>query len=458
MSAGVTAIYRKYIDRYYANPTGEFQVEEADMEKLRSLYIRSEISEGYYHKHNGADMITLDSPSYAGRDDKLAQQIRKDYLEADYRIPIQAQAVLHVGENVSLTLSKGTISVSAEGDCIQTAQKQPLSEESILKQLNKFGNTAFQVTDWKLDVEEDVFLPVKALNELRRKACELLEDALIANHGLLYHRTEQEVSKNEHVDCKDEVLAGRDDACVHVLVLTKEQAMSAANSGVERIYLDSGLCRDTKWLDGFLQYCCSKGSRLYLALPYMMRQRDEAFKQEIRNLLSAGIFVGILLRNIEEIGWLETIREEIRDIEIVTDAGLYIWNPEAGKMFKKIGNEYYIPYELNFHEIKELIDQTEETEASMTVYGRLPMMITANCIAKTGGACRLKNGEKMEQGVFHQLTDRYQKKFPVFVNCEHCYNVIYNTIPLSLHQNLEKLRNIGIRNFRLDFTTEMVMM
>ena len=52
-AAGVTAIYRKYIDRYYEAPENGFHVEDEDMRKLSCLYIRSERQDGYYHKHNG---------------------------------------------------------------------------------------------------------------------------------------------------------------------------------------------------------------------------------------------------------------------------------------------------------------------------------------------------------------------------------------------------------------------
>lgn len=31
------------------------------------------------------------------------------------------------------------------------------------------------------------------------------------------------------------------------------------------------------------------------------------------------------------------------------------------------------------------------------------------------------------------LTDRYQKRFPVLADCRHCINILYNSVPLSLH-------------------------
>ena len=62
-------------------------------------------------------------------------------------------------------------------------------------------------------------------------------------------------------------------------------------------------------------------------------------------------------------------------------------------------------------------------------------MITANCVAKTTSKCRkgaLNAGNPL------YLTDRYQKKFAVCTNCEQCYNIIYNALPLSLHDKVLK--------------------
>lgn len=43
-SAGVTAVYRKYIDLYYEQKEN-YQVAQADMEQLKSLYIRSQVGD-----------------------------------------------------------------------------------------------------------------------------------------------------------------------------------------------------------------------------------------------------------------------------------------------------------------------------------------------------------------------------------------------------------------------------
>ena len=52
------------------------------------------------------------------------------------------------------------------------------------------------------------------------------------------------------------------------------------------------------------------------------------------------------------------------------------------------------------------------------------------------------------------ITDRKKVRFPVRAECDYCYNVIYNSVPLSLHKELDSIKKLDIRALRLDFTTE----
>ena len=78
-AAGVTALYRKYIDYFVewdkAGRKKPWKVSAEDMKRLRSLYIRSALSTGYYYKRNGKDLLTIEKPGYAGTDDKLLEEI-----------------------------------------------------------------------------------------------------------------------------------------------------------------------------------------------------------------------------------------------------------------------------------------------------------------------------------------------------------------------------------------------
>ena len=59
-AAGVTRIYRKYLDLYEKNPAS-YHVEKSDFEQLLELYQRDGFSQGYYRQHNGRNMVALEN-------------------------------------------------------------------------------------------------------------------------------------------------------------------------------------------------------------------------------------------------------------------------------------------------------------------------------------------------------------------------------------------------------------
>jgi putative protease len=74
-------------------------------------------------------------------------------------------------------------------------------------------------------------------------------------------------------------------------------------------------------------------------------------------------------------------------------------------------------------------------------------MTTAGCVHKNTKAC-----DKKTQITY--LKDRYNVLFPVKNYCNDCYNVIYNSVPVMLFHEIERLKDMGIHHFRLDFTME----
>lgn len=464
-AAGVTQIYRKYIDRYLENPAN-YHVDREDMEKLKALYIRSGISQGYYNKHNGKDMVTLDNPGYSGRDERLEEEIREACFRKDFRLPVSGEVRLLTGEPAALCLRHAGVAVEAFGESVLKAIKQPLTEATVKKQLEKTGNTPFYLEKLTFRLSEDAFLPVKALNDLRRKALDMLGAEMIRNNGFPAFEGRGRGSKGS---VKKEGTAKKtgQEQKLHVLASTKEQCDAALNCGVERIYIDADICMDGEWLKSFWERIGQ--TECYLAMPYIIRRRDDAFLDKMAKLLHYPVISGGLVRNLEEIQFMKEWKKESGSLfgpslehsekrtenevlgkHIVSDAGLYIWNKEAWSSLKEICGEAYLPYELNGHEIKEL--SPAEQSFSMVVYGRIPMMVSANCVAKTTGQCYMENFQS--QAGFWNLTDRYEKDFPVLLNCRHCYNVIYNSLPLSLHQHVDSMKQMGISVLRLDFTSE----
>lgn len=445
-AAGVTSIYRKYIDLYYSGKP--YQVEKADLEFLSSLYIRSEVGEGYYHQKNGRNMITLSSPAYSKTSEQVLETIEDRYLKQKKKIEIDATISLKKGEPCFLLLTDGNVQASAIGSVPQEALKQPLREEDVRKQMNKLGNTAFLLRDLQILMDKDVFVPVRELNDLRREAVLHLEEERIRENGLpgLRHReespacsalTERSAGQNIRGESQDKAPKMLD-----VFVSTKAQFEALSKElPIHRIYLDYSLLTEKDLLSAS---CEEWKGKLFLAGPYVIREHNRKDLKTIEEAMRSGRFHGLLFRNLETYAYMKKVLPESR---LIPDHNLYFWNHETVQFWEKRVTEYTLPVEQNQAEWKELLAKAPvDMKAAVLVYGRLPMMITANCIENTLKSCRHEAGISI-------LTDRYKTSFPVLHNCRSCYNIIYNSVPLSLHALVKKDMR-GISAYRLDFTTE----
>ena len=96
-AAGVTSIYRKYLDLYEESPE-DYKVEAADMERLLCLGNRNGFTKGYYEMRNGRSMMTLTDSSHSSNDAKTAYEAAEER-----KLPIVMRAVVHAEKPMELS-------------------------------------------------------------------------------------------------------------------------------------------------------------------------------------------------------------------------------------------------------------------------------------------------------------------------------------------------------------------
>lgn len=447
-AAGVTAIYRKYIDLYYEKGRENYIVSPADKQMLESLYIRSEIENGYYYRHNGGEMITKDFPGYSGSDDAVLQKVRSRYLEQKRKLPVVMSAVFCKGNEAVLTVSCQNARVTVSGKEVQQAVKQPVTRENIADGLTALGESEFTLEELDIVAEDDIFYPLKGIKELRREALARLSEELCGDfserHAVPVHQGKSP-GKNIYKHSSADTI----DGALRVLVTKKEQMEAVLESGlaIHRLYVDSDLlCEGILILEDYKNRLLRTNPhvQIYPVLPYIIRNHDRAYLDRLLPVLQASD--GCMVRNAEGYAWLRSAGYRK---PICGDAGLYIWNRESHSFWEDKLDGFCLPYELSE---KGQADLPLDERFEKVIYGHLPMMLTANCVAKTSGRCML--GAKNADHFSFAIKDRYAKNFPVYTNCVHCYNVIYNSVPLSLHGKLGRNWPEMRVSKRLDFTVE----
>lgn len=369
------------------------------------------------------------------RNEALLRQIQEELILHEKKVQVRGVLDLKCDEPAKLTLQCGKARIQVTGAPPQQADKQPLDAQRIEAQMRKTGNTEFEFADIKIHLDGDLFLPMQALNQLRRDGLLALQQKLTESYRRDGHTeckaTAYDVSNETHSEMNQ----------LYAYVEEAEQFYAVLDAPcVRRVYLDSNALSEVP-ADGCIRKAKERGKEIYLALPHIFRSNTRRlYETEYRDIIDAS-WDGMLIRNMESYVFL---REQHYPGNIVTDYNLYQFNRCAKQFWKEQGVESTTaPLELNVRELQDVgLDQSE-----LVVYGNLPMMISAQCIQKTTGGCTKKRGRR-------SFVDRYQKEFYVKNQCVPCYNVIYNTEPLMLTDQYEEIKHLAPKALRLQFTLE----
>ncbi len=180
-TAGVVSVYRKYVDRYQREGGKDWQADPADLRLLRQLFDRGGFTEGYFRRHNGADMIFPgEKPERREVEEAfLEESVDRRYLSGEIWEKIKGKVKISKGNPATIEVSWGKHRAQAAGEAASEAQNRPLDEETVRRQLNKLGGTGFRWESLEVELEPGVFLPMGALNDLRRRAVEAIQEACI---------------------------------------------------------------------------------------------------------------------------------------------------------------------------------------------------------------------------------------------------------------------------------------
>lgn len=423
-ASGVVAYYRRYIDSMK-------EVSDKDYKNIAGLGNRCGFTDKYYFEHNGTDMVTFEKPNFVSD--------ASDELPQFSKIKIQGKLTLKEAEPGALTVSCGGYRFTSYMDPVSHALKAPAERKNVAERISKTGDTPFEFENIDITMDNDIFVPNGALNKLRREAIEGLQNEIL----MQYKRTAS-ASYGWKSKKTSEIKPSGDPKVIASVRDGKQLYRLLEYDYISEIYIDSSKYGRRDFVKEFSDdvFCVNNAEKkAYLALPVIFRRSTRDYFETISDQLKKIDFEGFIVRNYEEFFWVKT---RFAGKKIVTDHNMYTYNDMAKSMFFDNGADAdTMPLELNQKEI----NRRNNKGSQMIIYGYYPLMVSAQCVHKNSYKC-----DRTPQITY--LKDRYNKIFPVWNNCSECYNIIYNSCPTVLFNNMQKIKNAGIDALRLDFTFE----
>ena len=390
------------------------------------------------------------------RNESLLKFIDDHIIGKKLQRSMTGELTLRIGSPAVLQVTSGGISCrTISHEPVQAAQNRPMDSARICAQIKKTGNSEFYFDHLDIEMDENIFLPVQQLNLLRRSAMDMLKEKILSRYERTPGTETQKLEENTGHSGSVKSESGAEAApaarfSVYAETPVQLKAVSDWIMQTEmppaRLYAGTGILAATGGENGeeisdLFHRIKEKKVEIISALPHIFRSSEYANMEHILNESESIHADGVLIRNLEEFQFL---KKRGFDKKIILDHNLYVFNRYAKRFWNKLGvSEFTAPLELNSEELACL----GLSDCELEIYGRAPVMVSAQCLFKTSGRCRRDYG-------LSGITDRCGSIYPVKAYCDSCYNVIHNDRPLCLAGEAPEIRLMNPRYLRIRFTTE----
>ena len=126
-------------------------------------------------------VIPINSEVLLTKDSMLIDDINKELLNKKRKVLINGKILIKDNENILLTVEDGINTINIKGDKPIKALNKPINSEIIYEKLNKLGDSVYEFNNLNIELDNNLFVPIKYINELRHKMIDLL------NEKRLYH-------------------------------------------------------------------------------------------------------------------------------------------------------------------------------------------------------------------------------------------------------------------------------
>jgi len=416
--AAVTQVYRSAIDT--GNVTREM------VQQLTAAFNRQGFTD-YYSGKTGANMFGVREED--ATDERWYKRMRQTYESIENpRVPVEFSVRVHPGQS-SITVTDGEgRTCTLPGPAPEQARTMDLSHDELALRLGKTGGTPYYCVRVHSDLTPGLTLSAAAVNAMRRDVLNML------------------TAKRARMEMP---ALGRPGRVLQHKGLRTPPAFTVQVTGREQItpkllkfapavlYVPLHiLCADPVFTENLArtQTVCAVLPRIVHDMEIPKLQKDLLLVKDL----------GVREALIGNVGLLIPVRE--CGLRIRGDFGLNLYSSAAVNFARELQlRSACLSFEMTLPQIR---DVSKAVPCEILSYGRLPLMITENCLIRgRTGQCSCHTG-------MTKLTDKTGADFPIIKDGDTCRSVLLNGKKLSWLDRQEDLARLGLWATRLYFTTE----
>ena len=411
--ATVTSIYRKYLDSFAP-------VLAEDEKKLEKIFVRGDgFTKAYFAGKNTPEIMnySIANDNLSSRaDEEVLKEARASFREGveNKKIPVNAVLEIHYGKGATLTLSDGNFSVTVNGSEGQQAQKVALSRERAEEQIGKMGQTPFKLQCFEFIADDNITLPVSELNSMRREASLRLEERRAEiikrdTYSFIYPEEKQKKNKKPYI----------------AVEVRNEEQFNAAK------YADRVLVPLSLWNK------ITPDERCFVLLPQVVLN-EEKTKKQLSDIPSCyGVYASTL--------GMASLAKKLGK-KVYADWGMNIYNSVSAESLKEICDGVTLSVELSLGDIRTIATKTQ-APCEIVCYGYQHVMTSRACLIKgITGKCDCTRPTRIK--------DKTGAQFTILGDEDSHINIVLNSRPTFMADNMKDIYKSGADGIRLVFTTE----
>ncbi len=404
---GVTRIYRRLLDE------GR-NAAESELSELRALFSRSGFTDGYFTKRVDRKMLGIRTEAdKAESADKAAKAVDYAALCRERRRPFNMRVRIEAGKPAELHAEVDGITATVYGAVPDKAENRPLTYEAVIKNLEKLGGTPFRPGSGTVHLDDDLIMPLSALNALRRDAVDAITKKLTL-------RREQRLPKK--LDAPRLSLP----APAKTVRFHSFDSIPDNVSDCGIIYLP---------LENFSPEMSGKVSGVIIP-PVVFDSEASEVAAMLRSAAEAGIRHAL----VSNLGHIALARAA--GMEVHGDFRLNIFNAYTVEALTELGfTDLIASPELTLPQLRDL-------GLPPIIYGRVPLMTLEKCVIRDLYSC-----DECKKRGFLPLRDRRGTDFPLSRAWKH-RNIMYNSVPIFMADKQDELIRYRIEGGHYIFTDE----
>lgn len=331
------------------------------------------------------------------------------------KVDINFTVTAHINSNLKATISDGINVISKESVKVEHSINSPVRKDEIVEKFSRLNDSPFHLVDIIINSDDDIFVPIRALNELRR---DLIEQLILAR---------KKKHKVEYGEYKKTTLGNTLTNSINIRIRNEEQLKYLLDKKVN-IYTDD-ITLYKKYKQSNIFYITD---RVLFNLPDLHNE----------NILASN---------------LGSVVKYAKDNNVVSDIYLNVVNSYTVEELETLGvKKIGMSIENTFDDIQNIMESYKLRNIALPnidvmIYGRVELMVLKHCFLNmfmnNDVKCSICKNNKQ-----YYLKDRNKELLPILN--KNCNTYILDYKNIDRLNEISKYREIGVNNFTISLFEE----